>query len=242
MSYTYATFVTTLANLMGEDPTDSNWLQYVPSMIDYAEGRIYRELDLLASVIADRTASLSTGTRNFTLPSTLGRFQTVDAINVFTPVSTLTLRNPLTEVSVDALNWMWPSDQAVTGYPVPVNFAWLQDGNAGLQTVLVGPAPSATYNVEVIGTIIPVALSSTNTTSFLASYLPDLFLAASMIQGSAYQKNFGAEQDNPQQAMSWEQQYQALFKSADMVESRKKFSSVSWTSKKPEPNVSPQRG
>lgn len=242
MSLTYATTLTTLANLMGEDPTDPNWLQFVPSMIDYAEGRLYRELDLLAATVSDRTGALSTGTRNFILPSSAGRFQTVDAINVFSPVSTFTLRNPLTSVSVDAMNWMWPSDQALSGYPIPVNFAWLQDGNIGSQTVLVGPAPSATYNVEVVGTIIPTALSSGNPTSFLASYLPDLFLAALMIQGSAYQKNFGAEQDNPQQAMSWEQQYEKLFASADMVESRKKFSSVSWTAKKPEPNVSPQRG
>lgn len=37
MSYTYATYTTTLANLLAESETDANFVQILPSIIDYAE-------------------------------------------------------------------------------------------------------------------------------------------------------------------------------------------------------------
>ena len=40
----------------------------------------------------------------------------------------------------------------------------------------------------------------------------------------------GSQSDNPQQAQSWEAQYQGLIKSAEMEEVRKKFAGPGWTS------------
>jgi hypothetical protein len=90
-------------------------------------------------------------------------------------------------------------------------------------TIILGPAPSAPYNIEILGTIRPVPLSPTNSQTFLTQYLPDLFTAASMVFMSGYQRDFGSQSDNPQQAQSWENQYQLLFKSANAEEMRKRY-------------------
>ncbi len=48
MPITYTSYKTTIANLMVIPETDANFLQILPSIIDYAEERIYRDLDLLS--------------------------------------------------------------------------------------------------------------------------------------------------------------------------------------------------
>ena len=55
-------------------------------------------------------------------------------------------------------------------------------------------------------------------------------VAAMMIFMSGYMRDFGSQADNPQQANSWESQYNNLFKSANLLELRKKFAGPGWTS------------
>ena len=139
---------------------------------------------------------------------------------------------------------LWPNDAAPTTPSVPTVFAMLTQNNVESQTtdVLVGPAPDAAYQVEVIGTVNPTPLSASNPTTYLTLFLPDLFLAASMVFMTGFQKSFGAQADDPKFAMSWEQTYQTLFKSADLVDSRQRFAASSWTSAQPENFASAQRG
>jgi hypothetical protein len=85
-------------------------------------------------------------------------------------------------------------------------------------------------------------LSATNTTTFISLYLPDVFIMASMIYISAYQRNFGRMSDDPQMAQSYEAQYQTLLKGAVVEEARKKFESSGWTSQSPSPVATPSRG
>jgi hypothetical protein len=91
------------------------------------------------------------------------------------------------------------------------------------QTVIFGPSPGAAFNVEVTGTIRPAPLSATNTTTFLTTNLPDLFVAASMVYAGNNMRDFGIEAGNASIAQSWEQQYQALFASANAEETRKRY-------------------
>ena len=181
--------------------------------------------DLLSTVVTDSTGSLTSGSRNFTLPTTSnGKFVTVQNINVITPVGSTTTtgtRRPLAPVDKSYLDSVWNSSSEST---VPKNFAMIDQWN-----IIVGPWPDANYNVEVIGTIRPNPLSSTNTTTFLTTYLPDAFIAASMVFASGYMRDFGSQADNPQQAQSWESQYQTLFKSALLLELRKKWAGPGWT-------------
>ena len=88
---------------------------------------------------------------------------------------------------------------SITGAAVPALYAMITD-----QQIIVGPAPGLMtkrkYTIECIGTIRPAPLSPTNTTTYLSLYLPDLFLAASMVFMSAFQKNFSAGSRRPANA------------------------------------------
>jgi len=233
---TYAQWVAELANLCVIDATDANFVANLPSTIDDAEQRIYRDLDLLNTVVRD-AGTLSTGTRSFTLPSNLGRFVVTNGFNVITPVATTIpdsgTRNQLTPCSRDVLDMLWPS---TTGAAVPSLYAMITD-----QEVIVGPFPDAAYTIEVIGTIRPTPLSASNTTTYLTLYLPDVFLACSMIFMSGYMRNFGSQADDPKMAVSWESQYQALFSSANVEENRKRYSAGAWSSLSPTPLATPGR-
>lgn len=244
MSLNYTQYVTTLSTLTAISPTNADFQAILPSVIDYSEQRIYRELDLITEDVRDSSASTTALNRNFTLPTTIGTFQIISGINIITPASTSAnsgTRNPCTPVSQAVLDLTWPS---TTGAGIPTEYCYLSQSLVPGQTnIIFGPWPSDTYTVEVVGKIIPAPLSSTNPTTFLSLYLPDLFLMASAeYMTGPYMKNFGATSDNPQSAMTFEQQYQLLLKSASDWEARKRFSGGSWTSARLEPTAQPQRG
>jgi len=222
----YNTYVTSLANLMAADPTTIDFQNFLPDCIAYAENRIYREIDLLNTVVVNGTQSLTAGVRIFPIPTngSAGIFYTVTGVNVITPAGVIPdkgVRNQLTAVSMDYLNSVWNSSQTLS---LPQSFAMVDQFN-----IIVGPWPDQSYGVEIIGTVQPSPLSSANPTTFLTTYLQDLFLAASMIFASGYMRDFGAQSDNPQQAASWESQYQTLFRSANLLELRKKWAGPAWT-------------
>jgi hypothetical protein len=246
MNYDYSTYVTTLANMTEYDEADTNFVQILPSVINYAENRIYREADFISTVIRD-TGALTANSRNFTLPNNIGQFNVVRQLNLITPANTLPAdgtRNPMTAVSTEVMDMLWPNDTAPTTPSIPTMFAMLTQNNVESQTtdVLVGPAPDDTYNVEVIGTVNPTPLSADNPTTYLTLFLWDLFLAASMVFMTGFQRNFGSQADDPKMAQSWENTYQTLFRSADLVDSRQRFAAASWTSAQPENFASSQRG
>jgi hypothetical protein len=68
-----------------------------------------------------------------------------------------------------------------------------------------------------------------------------MFIFASMIYISAYQRNFGRANDDPAMAQTYESQYQALKVSALTEENRKKFEAAAWTSYSPAPAATPSR-
>lgn len=236
MSLTYSTWLATIANLTATDAANDDFVQVLPSCIDYAEQRLYRDLDILNTVVRD-VGTLTTNNRTFNLPSNLGRFVVTNGINIITPVGTTDpnagTRNQLTPTSRDYLDNAWPS---ATGATVPKWYAMITD-----QQVIVGPAPDQAYSAEVIGTIRPTPLSATNPTTYLTLYLPDLFTAASMIFMTGWQKNFGAQADQPQAAMSWDQIYKNLLPSANVEEQRKRYASGAWGSLQPTPIATPTR-
>lgn len=232
----YTDLVNTISNLVVIAPTDPNFVQIFPQAITYAEDRLYRELDLLSTVTRD-SASLTASNRNFTLPSNNGRFVVTNGFNVITPASTTTpdsgTRTQMIPVSRDYLDAVWGG---VTGTGIPTQYAMITD-----QTIIVGPWPDQNYTLEVIGVIQPAPLSATNTTTFLSLYLGDLLVAAMMIFMSGFQRDFGAQSDDPQQAQSWQGQYDKLFASANVIEMRKKYSAGAWSSLSPTPIATPSR-
>lgn len=243
MSLNYTTYQAALATLTAIPSTNASFQAILPSVIDYAEQRIYRELDMLVEDVRDSSSSTTASVRNFSLPSDLGKFQVVTEINIITPAGAEPesgTRVPCTPASLSLLDWTWPSS---TGAGVPTQFAYIsQSTAAGQSNIVFGPWPDAQYKVEVVGKIIPAPLSATNPETFLTLYLPDLFIAASMVFLSGYLKNFGAQADDPRQGISWDMQYKELRESAGTWEARKRFSGASWTAKQVEPTAQPQRG
>lgn len=237
MSLTYSTWISQLANLMVQDATDANFLTFVPGCIDYAEQRIYRELDLQVSRVIDTSGTTISGEQQFTLPTAQGVFVVVEQINLFNPAGTTAAtgsRIPLIPATKEFINAAWPSNSSNTGTP-----QWFAPVSNTLY--LLAPSPDAAYTAEVVGTIRPTPLSSTNTTTFLTTYLPDLFMAASMVFATAYQRDFGAQSDNPQASESWESQYKILMASASVEELRKRFMGPAWQPMTPSPVATPPR-
>lgn len=243
----YTQYVAALSTLTAISPTDTNFLAILPEAINYAEGRIYRELSMLVEDVADSSSSTAALTRGFNIPTAIGQFQIVTGVNIITPASTAPdsgTRNPCAPVSRAVLDMTWPS---TTGAAVPSQFCFASQATAiglsGQPDILFGPWPLTTYRVEVVGKVIPTALSSSNPTTFLSLYLPDLLLMASQLyMVGPYMKNVGMSSDDPKSTVSLEAQYQALLKSAGDFEARKRFASGSWTSAAIEPSALPQRG
>ena len=236
MSLTYSSFVTSFANMLVVPTNDPNFNTMLPNAIDYAEQRLYRDLDLLNTIVVDTGGNLTANSRNFTLPQTYGRFVVTESMNVFTPVSTTTNRNALVPVSREWMDAVWGNEASTTTPSIPQYYAMTTD-----QTILVGPPPDAAYTMEVKGTIRPTPLSNTQQTTYLSLYLPDLFLTAALIFGSGYQLNFSPMADDPQQAQSWEVQYAKELVSANTEEMRKRYGSQGWTAKQPDPIATPPR-
>lgn len=217
MSYTYSSFTTALAAEMEVSPTDADFLAILPVLIDDSEMRIYRDLDLLASIVTV-TGTTSSNTRNFALPTSSGHMLVVDAINVLDSSGT---RYPVTPATREGVDFLYPSNTPPGSPSFPKIFARIDDLN-----VLFGPAPDSTYAVEVIGTIRPTPLSASNTTTYLSNYLSDLFFAGAMISAAGYMRNFGSQGDDPKMATSWQSQYDARLASAKQEEMRKSYVSA----------------
>ncbi len=232
--YTYPTYITALQTLIVSQSPDPSFDAILPSCIDYAEQRIYRELNLLSTVETDVSVSTIPGTRTIDIPNT---FVVVNDIAIFTPAGTGVndgARKSLVPIARSALDVLWPSAQD-TGEPSL--FSMIDQWS-----MVLGACPDGAYLVEVVGTQRPTALSASNATTFISERLPDLFMAASMVFMSGYQRNFGAQSNDPAMGTSWENQYKLLFASADTEEARKHFWASGWTSQPAPPQATPPRG
>jgi hypothetical protein len=234
--YSYTTYVTQLATLAVVDPTDVNFQQNLPSAIDSAELTIMQDLDLLSTVSPLTGFTLTANLRSFTFPIT--QFITLQDVNVITPAGTtnpdLGTRNPCFPTSKEELDFSYPS---VAGATVPSRFAMVSQNQ-----ISFGPWPDQAYSLELVGTVRPASLSAANPNTFIATYLPDLFMAASMIYIAGYQRDFGRQSDDPQMAVSWQSFYDRRKGSAMNEEVRKKFWSNGWTSRSVAPTATPDVG
>lgn len=232
----YGQFVTQIATLAVVDPNDAAYQAILPQAITYSENRIYRALDFLFTSIATTQYGLTVGSRSIPVPA--GTFVVPEQINVITPYGTsgpnTGIRNPLLPCTKEFLDQVYNNSQA-TG--LPRYFCPFDD-----YTFLVGPYPDQSYMCEIIGTYRPESLSATNPTTFISLYLPDLMIMATMVYISGYQRNFGRANDDPQMAVTYESQYQALLKDAMSEENRKKFEAAAWSSQSMSPTSTPTRG
>lgn len=250
MSYTYITFIQALGVNMAA-PNAINWptsslaslmaaldpatAAILPTIVDYAEQRCYRELDLIAAR-SEQNFGVSPLKRAFNysaafslnplnpqqilIPERLILYPPGTALPLVSPVD----GSPCSPVSSEFIDMVFYSS---TFFAKPRYFAVHSD-----QLIILGPTPDLGYVAHLIGKARPVPLYSATPpasqpagtqTTFLTSVLPDLFLAAAMVSASAFQKNFGAQSDDPRMAVAWEAQFQTLLASAKAEETRKKM-------------------
>lgn len=228
--------------------SDPNFTNIIPQMLNYAELRIQRDLDFLATQNAQTFTVVATSTNQLTIPTQ--NFVALQTITVSDPSGSIT---SLTPVTASFLQNVYGTN---SGSGTPQYFAvYGGDQATGGQTsqyVLFGPwTPSTgTYTFSVTGTTRQPTLYNYATTTnsaadtsytFISQNLPDLLIQASMIYLSAYQRNFGRQADDPAMAQSYESQYNLLLKSAMVEEARKKFQSSGWTSYSPATVATPSR-
>ena len=237
MALTYSSYVQQIATMAVIPSNDTNFTIIIPQMISYAELRMQRDLDFLSTQISTTAYSFTANSNTLTLPTS--QFivpQTVEVVS--SGVST-----PLLPVTKEFIQNVYGSG-STTG--LPQYFAvyggdTATTGNTS-QYMIVGPIPNQSYSTILTGTVRSAPLSASNTTTYISTYLPDMFIMASMIYISAFQRNFGRLNDDPQMAQTYESQYQVLKNSALVEENRKKFEASAWSSYSPAPAATPTRG
>ena len=249
---TYNSYVTQIGTMAVVNTTtsggvvvgvDSAFNNIIPQMLNYAELRIQRDLDLLQSVNA-KTYTLSYGNNQLQI-----------SVNDFVTLQTVEITGndgssySLTPVSKELIQNVYGISSTVAA---PIYFAMYGgDSTSGGNTytnIIFGPYPDNNYTVTVTGTSrLPTLYQFANagqaatSSTFISTNLPDLLILASMIYISAYQRNFGRQSDDPAMAQSYESQYQTLLKSAGVEEFRKKFAASAWTSMSPPVVATPNR-
>jgi hypothetical protein len=252
---TYSQYVTQIATMAVVAETDPAFVTILPQMITYAENRMYRDIDFMFTSTSLHGVSfvLTPGNRNLSFNINLslnsaaqeGTFVVSEQINLLTDAAgnAASTTNPDACVRVPLLPTTKEFLDAVYGSSLTANRGKPEYFVPFNETLFfVGPVPDQAYPVEVVGTYRPNSLSATNTSTFISLYLPDVFIMASMIYISAYQRNFGRANDDPQMAITYESQYQALLKSAIVEEARKKFDAAGWSSQSPATVATPTRG
>lgn len=244
----YVTQVATMAVLDTQtvsgvvEGVDSAFNAIIPQMLNYAELRIQRDLDLLPSQ-AERTYSLTTGSNALQI-----------SVNDFVTIQTLSISSnntlyPMLPTTKDFLQNVYGSP---TSTDIPQYYAMyggdLSTGGNTYTNIIVGPYPDSNYIVKATGTVrLPTLYQNATTsladtgTTFISTYLPDLLVQASMIYIAQYQRNFGQASNDPAMGPTYELQYQNLLRGAGVEEARKKFTAAAWSSMSPATAATPTR-
>lgn len=240
---TYTTFVSEIATITAITSSvlvngDNNFAGIMGGIIDYAEGRLWRDLDLPAVSVTDTSVTCSSGVRSISLSTTQGALLVLQTVNLLTSAgatSSYATRVPLVPASQAVIDMIYPS-AASSNCGQPQYFTRLSDVE-----LVFGPTPDQAYGTEVIGTIRPAPLSATTTTTWLSANIPELMVAAGMVFAAGHMRDFGSQSDNPQMAQSWETQYGILLKEMKNDSERMKFMSEGWGSQGPAPIATPPR-
>ena len=205
----------------------------LPQSIDWVENRMRRDLDFLATITTDETGTLTASSRNFTYPTAnSASFIVVEQLYL---IVTGVRQSPMYPVSLEFLNAAYPSDTPLSPTPSYPQY-WAPFNSSA---AVLGPAPDSTYGVGIVGTKAPIPLSASATSNWFSVNVPDLYIAGAMVFWSGAERQYGAQADNAQGAVSWEGQYQAILKGATVEERRKAFQSQGWGARLPSPLASP---
>jgi hypothetical protein len=214
---------------------DAPLQEIVPMMLNYAELRIQRDLDLLPAL----TANNYTATPGQALLIPIDDFLIIESINLaqLDSLGQAINETPLTQVSREFIANCYGG---LSSIGTPKYYAMVGDnfGNAGdvYNRIRFAPLPNYAYTVSVRGVIrLPslyknaaAGIADTGYTYISTNY-PDMLVIASMIYITMFQRNFSATSDDSQMGMNYEKQYQILKATAVMEENRKKGQGSAWS-------------
>jgi hypothetical protein len=232
---------------------DANFTRIVPMMFLYAERRIYGDLAFLVTTITQQHR-LTALNRETILPDNVRVLEQISVCTPAGPVTNASKRVTLERITSTALDMFWPQVSFKPG--VPQKYALI--GGTPQATLLADPfaldpppplpviptqqmyhvvrmmpTPDKSYTVELTGAILPDTLSPVNNETYLSTKYPELLLCACMVFGSGYQRDFGAQADDPQKAMSWETQYKYLMQGVTIEQSRLRGEGPGYTAQPP---------
>jgi hypothetical protein len=240
----YNAYITQVAQLIPVQTTepsgvvefnDANYQQIIPMMLNYAELRIQRDMNMLSSVTTN-TYTLTSGSQVFSLP--VDDFVTVQTLEICTLSSGSVVNStPLLPVSAEFIQNCY---SGLASANQPQYFAMIGDTFGDEQdtstNIMLGPCPNYAYTLRVKGTarspsLYQNAVSGIADTeyTYISAYFPDLLVMASMIYIAMYQRNFSATSDSQEMGMTYEKQYQALRLGAIGEEDRRKQMGSSWS-------------
>jgi hypothetical protein len=220
----------------------------LPSMLNYAELRIQRDLDLLAGQTSN-TYTLTQGVNVFPLP--INDFFAVETIEVLQMNGAQVVNaTPLLPVSKEFIQNCYGG---LSSSGTPQYYAMYGDnfgtGAFTNNNILLGPPPNFAYPVRMTGlTKVPSLLSyatvgaADTQFTYISAYYPDMLIMASMIYISAFQRNFGVMSDTPDSGMTYEKQYQALRLGGIADENERNLEGSSWTAYATPTSATPTRG
>lgn len=225
--------------------TVNDFNNILPRCIEFTEDMMLRDpdLDFLQIRTTDATTATASGVRTLTVAAAVNVPFT---LNLISPVGTASpeagTRNAVQRVSIDFINALYPAATGTLGLPryFAITDNALAASSSNLQARLA-PTPDGAYQAEWYGVSKPAPLSATNTSNFLSLNVPDLYISASMVFMSGYQRNFGAQADDPKMAVSWSALYQEQKRGAAIEQARLKAQSAGWTAYAPTPSATPPR-
>jgi len=172
--YTY--LVNDIISACENDGTE--FLAYVPNMVNRAEERLTRDLDDYGLVVQTSIA-VSANNAEITLP--IGT-RIVKNFNLISNGSKINLLLKTDEF----LNAVWPTSASTE---VPRYYARVTDTR-----VRLAPTPASTSDGILMTVARPVTLTSANPTNYFTEICYDALFNASMVEAMIFTKNFSAVQ------------------------------------------------
>ncbi len=187
MALTYATLISEVATITAISSTvlvtgDNNFGGIMEAAIDFAEGRLYRDLDLVSASIVDASVVCTSGVRTVSLSTTAGNPLQIDALNLLSSAGTTSsnaTRIPLVPTTRAVLDMVYPSALS-SNCGQPQFFSRLSDTQ-----VIMGPTPDQAYEVEMVYRSNIPALAS-NSTNWLLTLAPDVYLYGALMEAAPY--------------------------------------------------------
>lgn len=226
---TWTTLEVELLVLLAQAPPPYNvvppdFASLYPNATSYAETRITQEIPLLADRTAD--TSLTTGTsRSLNLAAMTRVVVVPEQLSLITPAGAAAAsgaRVPYDKADKAVIDMIWPNEATVVAPSIadwsPRLWALLDNS-----TMIIAPTPGAGYAAEITGLFVPTPLSAGNPATYLSTNYPDLLVAGCMVWlEGGLKRNFGAQADDPRQALSWEGTYQTLKRACEFEEMRRR--------------------